>query len=273
LKILILNDTKVANHFGCEMVMDVFYKELASIGASSIESKNITNYRSKKFLSDLHITDDTDLVIINGEGTCHHDNGFNLIKTVELYPDIPFMLLNSVWQHNSTDPSCLKKYKYITVRETLSFNSLPKGLDNVEVVPDVAFLSDEFKDLKPFKPIHALGITDNVVGYVNNGISSKQSAKSVISKYSEFKKICCGRHHGVVAAAKMGIPFSAWPSNTHKIKGMMMDMGVEHLHFNNLNEAIKNVPNSLDERVDKYKNEATIKIKNMFRNIKSLYKS
>lgn len=270
MKVVILNDTRVNSHFGCEMVMDVLEKGLLGVGASFIECVKLTNYRSKDFLANLILPEDTDLVIVNGEGTCHHDNGFNLIKSVDKFPDIPFMLINSVWQSNSSDISTLKKYKYITVRESLSLKSLPKGLENVEVVPDLVFLSDKFKDLKFPDPVYDIGITDNVVGSVTGSINSKQSAKKVIGEYSKYKRLCCGRHHGVVTAAKMGIPFSAWPSNTHKIKGMMIDMGVEHLHFPTLNQAMQNIPDFFDEKINEYKKEAVNKIEKMFKNIKDL---
>lgn len=260
MNVVILNDTSFQNHFGCELVMKTFKEQLSRLGYKIIQTvpTGVVNFSIPK---------QTDMVIVNGEGTIHHGAGSHLIYTVDKYPEIPFVLLNAVWQENP-DYKCLHKFKYISVRESFSFNDIQKNIKKVEIIPDIMFASQYAQslafDLNKTTPSADVGVTDNVVAVRNFNLPSITTAENFMSSMSKYKRICSGRHHGVVAAAMLNKPFSAWPSNTYKIKGMMTDMGVEQFHFKSQSEAIKNIPLKPIPSVEDYSKNARSKIFKMF---------
>ena len=264
MNIVILNDTAInSKHFGCHLVMEVFKEQISRIGGKIIKTFPC------RYGKPIILPENTDLVIVNGEGTCHHNNARELINTVDMYPDIPFVLLNSVWQSNSEYKS-LSKYKYITVRESFSLKALPKGLENVEVIPDIVFAAKIFDNFVDKNAIEDIGVTDNVVGAFNPDINSMQKPQDYIDQILKYKRICSGRHHGVAVSAMLKRPFSAWPSNTHKIQGMMTDMGVFENFFKTQKEALNNVPTVFDENISRYTEQAKIDIERMFDNLKEI---
>jgi hypothetical protein len=260
MNVVILNDTSFQNHFGCELVMKTFREQLSRLGFKLIKTipTGVVNFSIPK---------QTDMVIVNGEGTIHHGSSGHLIYVVEKYPEIPFVLLNAVWQENP-DYKCLDKFKYISVRESFSFNSMQKNVKNIEVIPDIMFACKYAQnlalDLNKISPTIDIGVTDNVVPTSQFNISSRTTASNFIRSMCQYKRICSGRHHGVAVAAILNKPFSAWPSNTHKIEGMMTDMGVEKFHFKNQFEAIKNIPIKPIPAVADYVKNARLKITKMF---------
>ena len=266
MNIVILNDTSLQNHFGCELVMRTFKEQLERINFKII--KTIPTH-----IIDISIPKNTDLVIVNGEGTIHHGAGSHLIQCVNKYNDIPFVLLNAVWQDNPVY-DVLYKFKYICVRESYSFKCLPNDLDNVEIVPDIIFASNFVRQIKKTlsneKSHKDIGITDNVVTTSNFNISSRTSAINFIRNISQYKRICCGRHHGVAIASMLEKPFSAWPSNTHKIEGMMKDMNILDLHFNSQSEALLSIPKEFDPCIRDYVARANLKIESMFNKLNKI---
>lgn len=260
-KVTILGDTRFQNHFGCDMVMSVLFNELKRIDFQIIKIVHVSkrNYT---------IPVETDLIIINGEGTIHHGAGQHLLSVVDNYPEIPAVLINAVWQDNPVYHN-LDKLKYVSVRESLSYNQLPECITNKEVIPDLIYLSSITNHKSNHDHIEDIGITDNVLNNCRFDISSRASPEVVVKKFNKYKRICTGRHHGVALAAILGKPFSAWPSNTHKILGMMIDMNIPQHHYTNQNDAIENVPHVLDKNVTTYIESAKIKITNMFDKLKS----
>ena len=91
-----------------------------------------------------------------------------------------------------------------------------------------------------------------------------------VEEACKYKRLCVGRFHGAVAAACLGIPFSTWPSNTHKIQGLMKDMGVSHHHYDNKKDAMANVPFTLDPCVPFFCDQAEAAIHEMFQEIARL---
>lgn len=259
MKVTILNDTS-GRHFGCELVMQTYRDQLKRVGIEIIKTVPV---KTKK----IKIPKGTDLVIVNGEGSLHHGRHRQLVTIANRYPAV---LLNTVWQNNP-DYSALHKFKYISVRESFSLNSLPEGLSNVEVVPDVTFASHFFHTFKKLTPTKDIGITDNVVEKgKSKGISALQPANVFIPQMCQYRRWCIGRFHAVVVASILQIPFSVWPSSTHKMIGLLTDMGVSHLHFKTKGEALKHVPEAADERIIKYVAEARIKIEGMFEGLHNL---
>ena len=265
MNVVICNDTSKSTHFGCYLVMDAIYDQLKRINANVIKRFYLGQ-------GNITIPEKTDLILVNGEGSVHHGRNPQLVNVASRYKKIPSVFFNAVWEKNPEWEN-LKSFRLVAVRESLSLKQLPSFVKG-EVVPDVAFISPKLINFKPEKPKRGICLTDNVVKPkdANNILKAKNWKDSLlyIKEMSKYKKVCTGRHHGVCVAASLGIPFSAWPSNTHKILGMMSDMGIRQHHYNTEAEAFKNIPEVIDPKVLAYVQEAKFKIVNFFDNLKNI---
>lgn len=263
MNVTIVSDTSESSHFGCKLVMEAINEQLKRIGAKVIKSNKLGVIKPE-------VPNNTDLILVNGEGSVHHGRNVNLLSVSKLYPKIPAVFFNAVWDNNP-EWECLKDFKLITVRESESFKQLPSFANGL-IVPDVAFIANKLASFKKPNPTKEICITDNVIDEGIYDLSAKNwnNPLGYIKNMSNYSRVCTGRHHGVCVAASLGIPFSAWPSNTHKIYGMMNDMGVPHHHYTTKNEAVKNVPTNFDIKIKQYVKEAKEKIINFFDNLYNL---
>jgi hypothetical protein len=215
MKVCVLNDTfkgkatTGGGHFGCELVMRTLYRKLKDGGHEVVQSIG----------SDQHsfaINPEADLVIVNGEGSIHHNKRRELIDVAKIAPSI---LINAVWQESST--AGLEHFKYISVRESSSLQAIG---GKVDIVPDLIFASAfGYSDEMVRK---SLVITDSVFSQNEEGcLSAIAEVQDVVDSLCSAERVATGRFHIAAMCAMLDVPFTAWPSNTHKIEGMMFDMG------------------------------------------------
>ena len=265
MKVAILNDTYKGHrttggaHFGCQLVMEAIDEQCERVGLEIVQRVGSDTHKFK-------IKPEVDLVIVNGEGSIHHGARRELI---DIAKEVPSVLINAVWQDN--DNSGLEHFKYIAVRESRSKTAT--GDHSVNVVPDMLFASHRLLHSDVGFRSMAAGIcsTDSVLAQNEPGtLSAINSAQYVINELQKYRGVVCGRFHAVAACAVLGIPFSAYSSNTHKIEGMMEDMGVGHLCFKTKAEALANVPDTFDSNIVFYSSLARDSIHKMFNTIAGL---
>ncbi len=246
------------NHFGCRLIGQT-YRELFSrfdldlIGACSKHLQS--NY--------LKIMEKADLIIVNGEGSIRHGRNQHLVDLAEYFPCV---LLNAVWQDNPDNPK-LKHFKYISVRESLSSRELTDlGVEN-EIVPDIIFVSMFLNSYIKGSPTGDMGFTDCVIKTKKRFFRKPEEIKvdtplvaDYLDQLSSYRRICTGRFHTIIACSVLGIPFSAWPSNSHKIEGLLKDMNVEYLLGKDRSEAAAKCPVYCDEKIGKYVDSAKQRI-------------
>jgi len=257
------------SHFGCQLVGQTFREQFARVGLDLIGSlptkiDAVENWQS--------ILSAADLVVINGEGSIHHGRFQSLIDLASSYP---CALVNCVYQENPPNAN-LTRFHFISARESISAQAIQEQGVECAVVPDVLFASMFLNSYAPcHSPVKDLGVTDCAektavrLGPFQLRYRPGFSPKSpVVGDYLDFlsqhRKLCIGRFHAAVAAAVLRIPFATWDSNTWKIRGMMEDMRISHLHFNNRQAATKAVPDELPQSVVNYSQEAKRKIHSMF---------
>lgn len=262
MRVVILNDTAKHRkdgevyHFGCHLVMDSFEEQLHKVG---IELVTTYKTQQRKF----KIPDNIDLVLVNGEGTLHDGRAAWLLDIANHYPTA---LINTSWYNNPPYDS-LRRFKYIAVRESMSKEAMPSFVqDSVEVVPDVIFSSSLLSKYGYKTPRKAYGATDSVFDSKARGdvISSIQRPETFLEAITQYRGICTGRFHGAAVCASLGIPFSAYPSNTHKIESMMRDIGVEYNHYPTKEEACSNIPKESEQAIQEYVTKARERISLMF---------
>ena len=142
MKILLINDTSKVNHFGCKILNihlnSIFKKKKINI------TKRCFNAESYKSSLNKIKNEQFDYVIINGEGTMHHDQKefINIIKLSIFFfkKKTPVYLINATVQKISYRYiKIFRKFKKIYVRESLSKFFLGKFGIRSKVIPDLIF--------------------------------------------------------------------------------------------------------------------------------------
>lgn len=191
------------------------------------------------------VTDDNfDLLVVNGEGSMHHDTGGCNSKIKEIDNAIRAgrraMLVNTVWQENDPEKSkILSGCDKIVAREILSQQELSRNGIESSVCIDQSF----------FAPIRDEGYT-NLNGQVaftdfyseefgcfvrvNSRWAQKfhfvdmqrMSWSYLVSTLKTSSLLVTGRHHAVYAACRARTPFLALSGNTFKIQGLLQTANI-----------------------------------------------
>lgn len=161
-KAVIVNDTSFEAHHGCELVVNNIRNLLLKNDIEVINTNPVwKNWEeNNKFLKDLK---NSDLVLVNGEGTIHHSQirAKQLVKIAKYSKQLnkKVVLINSTIQDNDNDIiENLKYFDLIFVRESLSKKELEKYGIKSEVVADMTFYNQFNKSFKRDK----IGVTDSV---------------------------------------------------------------------------------------------------------------
>lgn len=264
MKAIILNDTAKNGgvtgglHFGCQLVMEAIHEQCERVGIEIVRTVGANEWAEP-------FEEDADICIVNGEGSLHTNRRQELLDVASVMPSV---LINSVWQNNCYETTRkLKAFKLVFFREDMSCKAAGIG----GVVPDMCFASRRLREWKRPDPVEDIGITDSVLNQGQGiGFSAIQAADSYLTELSKYQRVVCGRFHAVVACAVLGIPFSAWPSNTHKIQGIMEDMGVMRYYWQTQEHAQIHCPTEMPDSVREYVDNAHQEIKWMFDEIRSL---
>lgn len=162
----LVNDTRYDNHHGCLTViknleMAMIERDWLCCGSLPVSSDVQALSRHQDAINK------ADLVIVNGEGSLHHDkrNANRLFDICCLLQETkPVVLINALWQEN--DPvkwtPILKHFKAIYVRDKQSLNMLEELSIVANYAPDLTFYS--YPQISKQKTAHKnYGITDSVI--------------------------------------------------------------------------------------------------------------
>lgn len=238
-KALILNDTRRdAGHLGCLMVMSNLLRlchETKIEVTGTIQSKAKPN--RKEFSERLR---GVDLVILNGEGTLHHDRGEGLLQQSQIAKEqgIPVALINSVWQDNPKTREYLRIFSIQSFRESTSMRSATgDGASRAICVPDLSFYSELERHTAH---TDRLAVTDSVIERVSEHLealagsmnspyfpmSPQSKCPMTVDQFMRSGAFVGGRFHALCLCVLSGKPALTVESNTHKVGALLEDLGV-----------------------------------------------
>lgn len=263
MKVILINDTSLyENHFGCQLVGQSIREHLAKFEIELLAALPY-DFDEEVFAP---LLASADLLLVNGEGSIHHGRNRKLCELAEKYPAV---LINAVYQENPVDFP-VGAFKKVYVRESNSAVYL-QGLGvSAVVVPDLIFGSRFARSVIRCEAVYDLGRTDRVDVRSDGLAPNTGNPYYFIREIMKYRRLAAGRFHAAALCAILDIPFATWDSNSWKTGGMMQDMGVRHLHFENYEEAIANVPQQVQPSVQEFACNAPMKINSMFSNIKEL---
>jgi len=185
--------------------------------------------------------DDYDILIMNGEGSMHHDSVAYVKKMAQMREAVDagkqVFLVNSVWQENSNvDLDLLRQLDKIYVREVSSRNELLEkhGIEST-LYPDLSFRCALSKPRKKRNFAGKIVLTDfyskefktfarwtGAEGLKYPYIDMKKTKwPDMVASLKTAEMLVTGRHHAVYAACRAEVPFIAFAGNTHKIDGLL----------------------------------------------------
>ena len=162
-KAVLINDTELDGHYGCTRVVRAIERLTAENGITiSSRSPVHSEWQSNPRL--LEAMDEADVILVNGEGTIHHDlpAGKRLVDVADHCISIgkPAVLINSSWFSNGADLlEQARRFAIVAVRESESERQLRSaGLACVRMA-DLAL-----HDTVPaFSQRKGIGVTDSVL--------------------------------------------------------------------------------------------------------------
>ncbi|OYW55116.1 MAG: hypothetical protein B7Y80_10175 [Hyphomicrobium sp. 32-62-53] len=169
---VLLNDTVHDRHHGCTLVGRTIDRLAAANGIQIIGRSPVHHdWRSHQKL--LKVMETADLILINAEGTIHHDRpaGRLLLEAGAWAKErgIPSALINMTWEKNSAQSAkLLQAFSLVAVREGASYRELVAHGYSPLQAPDLALYSAPTEP----QPRSGIGVTDSVLPGVSADLES-----------------------------------------------------------------------------------------------------
>lgn len=239
MKVAIYNDCHTIryNHFGCELVMETFTDQLKRVDCELVGTVKKDQIRNKHMVKS--VLDKADLVIVNGEGSFHHNRRNDILDIAENWPSI---LVNTVFEKNTTKGK-LKSFKYISCRESFSSNECAKELgENVDTIPDIIFTNKRLLALKHTPKYDLIKVRHH------SDLRTLNSADYFLNTLKEYKSVSSVSYHALIVSLLIGQNIQeVIKSNTHKNEGLMHDYNTDPHYIENskakINSLFENIHN------------------------------
>lgn len=261
MQIMLLNDTGLVSHVGCQGVSDAHARMLGRAGHHVTQRYfigQVGRFRDvdpKKGLRRVLADDDfmrrlnaVDAVVVNGEGTIHHAAGTEYLNVLAAAHKLgkATLLVNCVLEGTEGFDHVFRAIDDIVVRDSRSARWLEARGRRPRVIPD-SFVEAQF-DPQPILDLAGqVPVTDwHHERDADTGAASLRFLRHPQPLRAFFLPLMCGniaphwrhvpatmktapavvtgRHHGVYCAVLAGVPFVALSSNTHKVAGLLEDV-------------------------------------------------
>lgn len=236
--VLLLNNTSNGRHHGSDAVMQVLRQLLADAGLRIARSRHC-GYTDRT--SDLEIQalfKDIDLVVVNGEGSIHHDNrrarGLARIGALAAEAGVKSALINATLDCNSPATLVqLEQFDYIAVRDSQSQQALAQVGVEAELCPNLVFYNDH-ADLPAGTGVR---VGDSVLSDISYKLQALAQQRDWtyrsclyprndgrVDYYASHDAMVTGRFQDVCFCLNHHIPFLAVKSNSNKIAALLNDV-------------------------------------------------
>ncbi len=262
MKTLLLNDTRSAQHVGCELVMDNSLEACAQVGLEVVGT--VTTAEAKETLIPRLESITFDLLLVNGEGSMHHDRPVpsHLCEAAEWAKreGKRTVLYNTLWEANERLNASLPAFDQIYCRDSVSADAVRAAGATAVVVPDMIFAS-QFEKSTRHRSRNDWTILDSI-DRKRSAALSKLASRYVFPflhmdriAFERLKKrlfvrtgwfdwehegvpifietlqfsdhVLSGRFHGTCLAMILGVPVLSVRSNTAKLETLHRDAGLD----------------------------------------------
>lgn len=175
--VVVLNDTRVDHHHGCSRVMAALETLVSGMGARiGAAAPAHTDWTNNAAVGEALRS--CRLVVVNGEGTLHHDSraGLKLLEAGRVARElgVPSVLVNCGWEANGPEYfALLRQFTRVCARDARSAAEIRAAGVACDVVPDLSLYL-------PHRPAPAqrrgVGFTDSVVRDVSLSLEALRRA-------------------------------------------------------------------------------------------------
>ena len=257
----VINDTRhEVGHLGCELVMKNIEQAIKDSGGDLVFSFESVHGITAQLIRE--VLEKVEIVFLNGEGTLHSNRSLHLFRIADIARSYgkKVVLINSVWQNNSVVKSFLPRFDEVFVRDSASHREIvADGFEDAILIGDMTFYSYDEADRQEQQDAAAglwqnVLIVDSVVPDVSRslqevckgldlplhgmGLRARDPQFDGMVIIDDFEQIrgaslvVSGRFHAIALAIQFGVPFIGLESNTHKISGLLDDVGLDReLHM------------------------------------------
>jgi len=282
-KAIIINDTTWEKHIGCGSVIESIRQNCKKRNIKVVKSYQRGDVTSKP-QEVKEMMNKVDIIFVNGEGSLHHSpQWFSALLEILPHHKSCF-LINTIWDKMFfSDVNLLNKFQLISVRESRSYDELLKTYskpEKISIVPDLIFGLDT---VNKNTAKNECGFGDSVLYSLREYLSSfdnyfplnykeqKVNAQEYINWLRTLDIYITGRFHGVCLSIMAETKFFTFPSNSHKIEGILKDLDCEELLIRSLNDTKKiNKEKNYIEIFRNYKTNAKEKINIFFDKIEEV---
>ena len=222
MKIYLCNDTS-KGYSGSKAVMDNLRKLL-----SNHEIIGTCGSRDKDF--DANLIKKADAVVVNGEGSIHHNRGellIDILRYAQAFDKRTYLINAVIDVDKMFHPDVFLNLHYFSVRESLSeAKASAYTLTNPKVALDLCILTPKGTQTIDYKDAYVKTNT-HPEAFSNLDIYDYPEVKldipfgNIVENLKTAHLCITGRHHGVYACAMAGIPFVPISGNCHKVEGLI----------------------------------------------------
>lgn len=170
IKIAIVNDTRKTNHFGCRLVMHNLISLLKEQKVEIVWTWPVS-VDWRKYKRKLLAKSKVDAIIVNGEGTIHHNNERKFSQALVEFAKFsaetlqtPCYLINSTLYKNTPAAyDLLQYYRAVYVRDKESLQELNVYSGTGRYVPDLTFARNSYKYSASEAPANKTLVIDSAV--------------------------------------------------------------------------------------------------------------
>jgi len=228
MRCILINDTS-RYHWGSHRVIQYLIKDIHSAGLTLLGTLPTNMFSTPHW-------DSADTVILNGEGSIHHDRPLSCalleLLTRAYREGKKTFLINAVFQGMTMRPEWVEalKHSYVSVREIVSHWEPEQWGIPSEIHLDLSYFGDV-----PGTPLPQV---DLVVGksfylkdYRPEGVPVvdifQQHWNQVVNRLRSAAILFTGRHHEMYAACKARCSFAVLSGNTWKNEGLLRTADVD----------------------------------------------
>lgn len=265
INVLLLNNTE-HYHNGCKQVIQFFKNQF-------INENLIIQDKKNKLLPDYK---NFDLIILNGEGSIHHNSAkmikyLNYMKTASLN-GVVTMVVNAVWFKNSKETTEILNYiDYVSVREIKSKNEILKFIKkDIDIHLDLSYFTEISKSNSVEKYNIVIGnkfipgkIREKFISIASDSSIDifSESWNDIVNKLQNTNILITGLHHEMYAACKAECKFIVIDGNTHKNSGLLetFNSHIPVLPISSSNEEIIDII----EKINNYRSDFDVFFKQL----------
>ncbi len=197
-------------------------------------------------------------------------------------PDMTFYSKYNTSDKNLSNKIGVTDSVYLDLSEELFNMSLKYKYNYLPALTDMKLRTNNIKNILRFIKYFTYKFIKqalNIFGYKFNHQSIRtfyyvNGYENYINQIANLSFLIVGRYHSLCFALKTNTPFVALKSNSHKIEGMLEDIGIGQDRIKSIEEIIDSENNvySSDElqKINNYVNSAPQKIDTMFNDIRKL---